>query len=114
MAEIEATKYQRVHDKIDVWRWAGLTESDTCAPIPLGDYSDVTVQVGGTFGSGTLSVQGSAAPQDAGYVAVHDPQGNALSFSAAGMEAVLEKLYWLKPVLAGATGANLDIYVLAR
>lgn len=93
-------------------QWS-LAVGDTATPIKLGVYSDRTVQVAGTFGGATVTLQGSN--NDVGYHTLTDPQGNALSFSAAGLETVMELPFFIKPVISGGDGTTaLDIILSGR
>lgn len=84
--------------------WAGVAAGDTALPIKLGVYSDRVAQVEGTFGGATVAIQGSN--DGSHYHTLTDPQGNALSFSAAGLETVMELPYFLKPVLSSGDGTT--------
>lgn len=93
--------------------WSGVAAGDSCTPIRLGVYSDRTVQVEGTFGGATVAIQGSN--DDVHYHTLTDPQGNALSFSAGGLETVMELPYFLKPTVSAGDGTtNLTITLSGR
>ena len=92
-----------------VVKWTAVTESDTCAAIQLPAWSDRSVQVNGTFGSATCVIQGSN--DGTNYVTLNNPADAALSFAAAGLEAILELTAYLKPSISGGTSQSLNIYV---
>ncbi len=83
--------------------WA-LAVADTALPVKLGVYSDRTVQVEGTFGGASVSLQGSN--DGVNYHTLTDPQGNALTFSAPGLETVMELPFFIKPTLSGGDGTT--------
>lgn len=94
--------------------WTGLLNTDTGAPFERTDYSDRSVQVTGTFGTGgTLVIQGSN--NGTNWSTLTDPQGNALSFTAAGLEQVQELVRFLRPNVTGGDGTtSLVVTMLAR
>jgi hypothetical protein len=76
--------------------WTALTGTDTGQAEAAPQYPTKTVQVFGTFGGGTVLIEGS---NDGGttWVTLTDPQGNALSFTAAGAEKVQEITQLIRP-----------------
>jgi hypothetical protein len=89
---------------VAITTWSGVAAGDTCEPIRLGVWSDRTVQVGGTFGGATIRIQGSN--DDIEYFTLTDPQGNPLSFVAAGLEAIIELPAFLRPSIEGGDGTS--------
>lgn len=94
--------------------WTGLLNGDTGAPIQVLDFGDMTVTVEGTFGSGgTIKLRGSN--DGTNYYDLTDPQGNAISKSAAGIEAVIEAPVYVRPeVTAGDGSTDLQCRIMAR
>jgi hypothetical protein len=72
------------------------------------------VQVQGTFGaSGSVSVEGSN--DGVNYHTLRDPQGVSLTFTAAGLKAVLELTRFIRPrVTAGDGTTALTVTLVAR
>lgn len=95
--------------------WADMANTDDGAPFPFAEWADRSVQVIGTFGvGGNLLWEGS---NDGGvtYAPLTDPQGNALNFTAAKIEAVTEICELARPrVTAGDGTTSLTVIVLAR
>jgi len=97
--------------------WEALTDttSDVGNDVELPDHPDMSVQVIGTFGvGGTVIMEGS---NDGGttYFALVDPQGNAISFTAAGGEQIAEAVKAIRPrVTGGDVTTDLDVYLYAR
>ena len=92
--------------------WSALDSDDSGAPVTLIDYPDRTVVISGTFGAGgSCTLQGS---NDAStYHTLTDPQGNAITKTAAGMEAVTEAPVWIRPkVTAGDGTTAIDVSLL--
>jgi hypothetical protein len=95
--------------------WTPLTTvNDVGAAVELHHFTDRSVQVVGTFGAGgSVSIEGS---NDGGttWKVLTDPQGNALTFTAAGLEAISEMTQKLRPhVTAGDGTTSLSIYVFS-
>lgn len=99
--------------------WA-LANGDSGAPFDGASFADRTIQVTGTFGvGGNARIEGSlketAAPVDADYGTLTDPQGNALDITAAKLEAVSEMTRLIRPRITAGDGTTaLVVYLLAR
>lgn len=94
--------------------WTGLLNGDTGAAVELVDYADKTVTITGTFGTGgTLVLQGSN--DGTNWFSLTDPQANAISKTAAAMEAVLEAPRYIRPnVTAGDGSTSLTVQMCCR
>lgn len=72
------------------------------------NHSDRSIHVTGTFGGGTVKLYGSN--DGTNWVALSNPQGDELSFTSAGLEAVLELTQYVRPtVTAGDGTTNLTV-----
>jgi len=120
-----APTIQRIDTHLDdahVLSWTPLTTTDDRGvAIEMPGSADRTIQFMGTFGAGgTIVLQGSnvAAPAsatDADWVTLTDPQGNAISKTAASIESVLELTRWIRPrVTAGDGTTSLTAYSALR
>jgi hypothetical protein len=91
-----------------------VPNGETGDPLPFTKYADRSVQVSGTFGAGgTVVVQGSN--NGTNYHTLTDPQGNALSFTAAGLEQITEVVKFIRPsVTAGDGTTSLTVTIAAR
>lgn len=105
---------------IAIFQWTGLTNrtSDTGDPLNLPHFADRSVQVKGTFGTGgTVIMEGSNDRESdtPTYFPLVDPQGNDISFTAAGGEQILETTYLIRPrVTAGDGTTDLTVTILVR
>ncbi len=90
--------------------WEGLDGDDSGDPIELSWYSDRSVQIIGTFDTTTVLLEGSN--DGATWATLTDPQGNALSKTAAALEAVAEATRYIRPrVSAGGASTDIDVYL---
>lgn len=99
--------------------WAAIGDADTCAPVQMGAYADRSVQVFGTFGGATIAIVGSNEDTNdpalaTNYVALHDPQGVALTMTAAKIEEIAEITNWTKPTTASGTASSLTVAMTFR
>lgn len=92
--------------------WEALANGDTGAPIDYTAFPDRSVQIVGTFGvGGSVTIEGSN--DGTNFVALTDPQGNAITKTAAGLEAIAELPRYIRPnVTAGDGTTDLDVYLL--
>lgn len=91
-------------------KWTALTGTDDGAPGDVVQYPDKSVQLLGTFGGGTVLIEGSndggttwATCNDAGT-------GAALSFTAPGIKQILENPQRVRP-RASVGVTTVDCYI---
>jgi hypothetical protein len=94
--------------------WTGLANGDDGVPFKAAGAADRSIQFGGTFGAGgNVVLEGSN--DGASWFTLTDPQGNALSASAAVLEAVSEVTIYVRPrVSAGDGTTSISAYLLAK
>lgn len=94
--------------------WSGVKNGDDGEAFESPDFADCSVQVTGTFGTGgSATFEGSN--DGTNYVALTDPQGNALTLTAAKLEAVSELAAKKRPrVTAGDAATDLTFTMIAR
>jgi hypothetical protein len=97
-----------------LFTWTGLDSDDSGIPITIVDYTDQTVVVRGTFGSGgSVTMQGSM--DGTNWYTLTDPQGNALTKTAAGIEMVVEAPLYIRPLVTAGDGTtSLTVELLCR
>lgn len=99
--------------------WSSVTTGDTGAPVEVFGYNDRSIQVEGTFGGATCTIQGSLDAVLGGsgvltagnYEPLRDPSSTALTFTVAGLKSVLEMVRTIRPSVAGGAG-TLDITMI--
>lgn len=95
--------------------WEGFAASaDVGTAQSIAGFPDKSVQITGTFtGSPTIVIEGSN--DGTNFSTLVDPQGNALSFTAAALEQVLEVVRFIRPRLtAGTGGADIDVTLVGK
>lgn len=93
--------------------WAAMGNADTGTAVPMTGAADRSVQVEGTFGSATVTIQGSN--DGTNYQTLTDPQGNALTWTSANrLEAILELTRYIRPVTSGGTGTVIAVNLLLK
>ena len=86
-----------------------LDSDDTTNLINVANYSDKTVHVYGTFGSGgSVTIKGSNKPDEDGttVVALHKTDLSALTFTTAGCFTILENPLWIQAVVTAGDGTT--------
>lgn len=97
-----------------LYTWSGLANGDTGEPVEVPGHADKTVQIEGTFGAGgTCVIQGSNNGSQ--YQSLTDPQGNAISKTAAALEMVAEHTRYIRPnITAGDGTTSLSVSMMAK
>lgn len=105
-------------DQNIIYQVSGLLNGDDSLSIQDSVTGDRTVQVTGTFGvGGTIIVEGSLDPQQTptNWFQLKDPSNTAISFTAAGIKAVLENVPHIRVRVTGGDGTtNLTATVCIR
>jgi len=108
-----ATRYPTVND-YDTYRevvWAGLLTGDDGGWLALSKWPDKTMEISGTFGTATLTLEGPAA----GNV-LEDQNGTNLSFTSASTElskAIVQNPSQMRPKNTGGDGStNLTVKLI--
>lgn len=104
-----------VGDNVRIVTWTPLTQtgSDVGEAFQMPGWGDRSVQVFGTFGvAGNCRIQGSMDGTNWGTLT--DPQGNALDFTAAKIEAITERVRYIRPSITLGDGTtSLTVMLLA-
>lgn len=92
--------------------WALTTADPTGDSISIPGARDRSIQVFGTFGGATLTVQGSN--DGTNWNTLHDETGAALTFTATGAHAIVENFLFIRCALtAVGTGAAITASILS-
>lgn len=112
MAVIEHTSTDLGDNRLVVWD--GVTEADSFEAFNLSqyDYKEAVIQVGGTLGGATITVNGSN--DGTTYAGLDDPHGTAISVTGDAVEGFALKPAYIQPVRTGGTGASITVKIFLR
>lgn len=95
--------------------WTPLLQGDDGSWVEFVQQPDRSIEVSGTFGGATVTLQGSNAPTPAAGYTLTDPLGAALSFTSAGLRNVAEGARQVRPLVTGGDGTtSLTVRMVAR
>jgi len=104
MATVSATTQSFVDNVVVTWAPLTTTNADG-AGAAYTSSGDRTVQVTGTFGAGgTVLVEGTL--DGTNWFQLRDPGGTLISFTAAGLRAVLENVVQIRPRVSAGDGTT--------
>lgn len=86
-----------------------LANTDTGSPVSFPEYPDKTFQITGTFGvGGSVTLEGSnfLTSETPVYAAMTDPQGNAITKTAAAVEVLEEAPLTVRPNCTAGDGTT--------
>lgn len=98
--------------------WTGLDGDDSGIPIKVGSYTDISVQIRGTFDSNTLTMQGSnderADPTDSDHAnavwfTLTDTTETSIAVTSASAAQILQNPLWVRPINSGGGGSTSSI-----
>lgn len=99
---------------------SGLGSADLSSAMDLGNFTERTIQVDGTFQSAVLAVQGRMAT-DASWVALQTTTGGTLQFTATGVAKVPDNVRQIRlsntttvSTASDADNTNLKAYITLR
>ena len=95
-----------------VWTPVTSAGADVCAAVKYPKHSDKSVQVAGTFGGGSIAVNGSN--DGTNYAPLNDPTGTVIAITAEKIKAVLENTVLVQPAISGGTGQSVTISMLLQ
>jgi hypothetical protein len=96
--------------------WSGLLNGDDGTAVRGAEWADRSIHFLGTFGvGGSISLEGTNEATPTNWIVLTDPQGNAITKTAPGIEQVLEVTRWIRVrVTAGDGTTDITAIVLAR
>lgn len=94
-----------------VYTWSALATGDTGALLSSAAFADRSVQVGGTFGGATCTIEGSN--DGVNFATLTDTAGVALTFTTAGLKQILQITRYIRPSISGGAAASININLVA-
>jgi hypothetical protein len=89
-----------------------METDDTGYPVQYVGNADRTVQVYGTFGGATVTLEGSL--DGTNWATLNDAQGSPIAITEAKLEAVTELVRYTRPSVSGGSGASLTVMLFMR
>lgn len=105
MAVRSVTRVEDVNTVLYTWSGLLATSTDTGEPVKVLDWADYSVQFEGNFGvGGSITFEGSN--DGTNFRALTDPQGNAITKTAAAIEQIEEAVRFVRPSVTAGDGAT--------
>lgn len=100
---------------VELWTYDNLDTADSSpTPIEPGGTLPIfcSVQATGTFGGGTVKVQGSN--DNTNWVDLKDTGGLAIEITGDGGAQFFSAYRYLRPLITGGSGDDVDVYITLR
>lgn len=91
--------------------WSGGATGDVCAPLDLPSYKFQSVQVSGTFGGGTVTIEGSN--DGTTWNALVDSFNGSLAFTSAGFKEIGVNARYVRCNITAGTATGMKIVILS-
>ena len=103
-----------VQANIETITWTNLSTADTAIGMMILGLGGAVgcMQVTGTFGSGTITLQGSN--DGTNFSAITDPAGNDIALTAAGIIDFSTAAAYIRPASSGGTADDVTVTVILR
>ena len=89
-----------------------LAAGDVGDPLRYPGAADRTVQISGTFGGATVTLEGSL--DGSNWLPLTDAKGAEIIVTAAALEAITELVMYVRPVVTGGAGTTVTVTLLMR
>lgn len=104
MATVTNTAQDFADNRVYTWTPLTTTNADGAGVGFIGS-GDRTIQVTGTFGAGgTVIVEGTL--DGTNWFQLRDPSSTVISFTAAGLKAILENVVQVRPRVTAGDGTT--------
>lgn len=100
---------------LELFTYDNLDTADTSPPvIQAGSYASLagSVQVVGTFGGATVTLQGSN--DNTNWVTLKDVFGSDVSLTSTGAHEFSTSMRYIRPLVSSGSGDDLDVYITVR
>ncbi len=92
--------------------WSAGATGDSGIGVQYVPFADACVQVTGTFGGGTVTIEGSN--DNTTWATLNNAQGTALTFTATGLKQVTERPRYIRPAVTGGAASAIVVTLLMR
>jgi hypothetical protein len=101
-------------DRLKIYSWT-LTDGDpTGNALTHTSHADKTIQVYGTFGGGTVTIQGANHPTSQTWATLTDHADTNITFTTAGMKLIAQNPFAIRPILTGGAGVTVTVIVVVK
>lgn len=87
--------------------WADLATGDVGAGVPIAYAADLSCQVSGTFGGGTVTWQGSNDNTN-WHPMTQRGSTTGMAYTSAALHISQENPAWVRPAVTSGTGVAID------
>lgn len=95
--------------------WEGMANGDAGDPVRYTEYADRSVQITGSFGGGTVTMQGSNdVTSPSNWFTLTDTLENDITKTGTAAEQILQASVWIRPSLSGGAAGSVDVKLLLR
>ena len=106
MATINPTVDRNTVPGVILVTWDAMTTSDVGGGVPIAFAADLTGQVTGTFGGGTITWQGSNDNTN-WHPLTRRSVGTDMAFTSAAVHTANENPAWVRPAVTGGTSVTI-------
>ena len=110
MADIQPVKQNSNTTRTDRYLFEAMGDDDTGLPILVGERADGSIQVVGTFGGATVTLQGSN--DGATWATLTDEASSGITFTATGLKMFLPRVWKIRVITAGGSATDVDAHLL--
>ena len=100
---------------VQLWTYDNLDTADSSPPkINAGGTEPIAgcIQAIGTFGGGTVKLQGSNDATN--YVDIKDVTGSAIGLTASGGAEFTTSFLYIRPLVTGGSGDDVNVFIVMR
>lgn len=91
--------------------WVSMGNADDGQPILIGEQPDGSIQVVGTMGGATVSLEGSN--DGVTWATLTDEQGTTIDLTTSGTLAMFIQRTWqIRPTTTAGAGTDVTVYVM--
>jgi hypothetical protein len=94
--------------------WSDIAPGDPCTPLTLKQQYGLaaSVQVVGTFGGATITIE--VSNDGTNWATALGLDATAMTFTATGYREFSLSAAYVRPVISGGTGSNLSVVMVLR
>jgi hypothetical protein len=101
-------------DGVPSVRWVNIGDADTCTPFIMRQQYGLaaSVQVVGTFGGATMTIQ--VSNDGTNWVTAQGVDNTGITFTSTGYREFSLSAAYVRPLISGGAGSNLSVIMVLR